>query len=58
MYLGAATNGCTALYENEGQQNPMQLRQSILGALQLDCGGNEKIVASTFRMGLLEDSKL
>lgn len=31
---GAVTGGCAALYEDEGWQNPSQLCQLVLGALQ------------------------
>ena len=60
MQPGATTNGCTALYENEGRRNPSQLCQLVLGGSFYNeiGGGNKKIAAGTFRMGLPEDLEL
>ncbi|XP_075655030.1 uncharacterized protein LOC142625225 [Castanea sativa] len=57
-HLGPAACGRVTINENRGWRNPSQLRQSILGVVQRDRRGNEKIAISTFRMGLPEESGL
>ena len=58
MQSSAATGGRTAFHKNEGQRNPRSYVDRYWELYNEISGGNERIAASTFKMGLLKDSKL
>ena len=58
MQPSATTGGRATFHKDEGRRNPSELCQPVLGLYNEIGGGNEKIVASTFKMGLPEDSEL